>query len=159
MPRRKLKPRQKRILSERDIKYNSILVARLINKLMWEGKKTLASNIVYDAFEIIKNKTKQEPLQVFNQAIQNARPLLEVRPRRIGGATFQVPVEVEKLKGETLAMRWLIQSARSKSGKPMSEKLAEEIILASRKEGPVIKKREDLHKMAEANRAFAHYRW
>lgn len=142
-----------------DIKYNSVLLQRFINKINFRGKKTIAEKIVYGAFELIKEKTNEDPLKVFQEAIENARPLLEVRPRRIGGATYQVPKEVPKYRGETLAMRWIIQFAREREGEPMYKKLADEILQAYKKEGTVIKKREDTHKMAEANRAFAHYRW
>jgi small subunit ribosomal protein S7 len=143
-----------------DIRYNSVLVARFINKINYRGEKNLAIKIVYDAFSIIKQKLNEDPLKVFIQAIENARPLVELRPRRIGGATYQVPVEVPQYRSETLAMRWIIEYARQRKGKPMKEKLAEEIIAAYKKENSaVIKRREDTHKMAEANRAFAHYRW
>lgn len=143
-----------------DIKYNSVLVQRFINKINFRGKKSVAMKIVYGAFDIIKQKLNTDPLEVFTQTIENARPLVELKPRRIGGATYQVPVEVPQYRGETLAMRWIIECARQRKGKPMKEKLAEEIIAAYKKENSaVIKKREDTHKMAEANRAFAHYRW
>ncbi|MDW8056487.1 MAG: 30S ribosomal protein S7 [Elusimicrobiota bacterium] len=143
-----------------DVRYNSVLVQRFINKINYRGKKNLAMKIVYDAFDIIKEKLNEDPLKVFIQAVENSRPLVELRPRRIGGATYQVPVEVPQYRGETLAMRWLIEYARQRKGKPMREKLAEEIISAYKKENSaVIKKKEDTHKMAEANRAFAHYRW
>ncbi|MDI6640834.1 MAG: 30S ribosomal protein S7 [Elusimicrobiota bacterium] len=159
MPRKPLKPREKRPLPLPDYKFNSVIVQRFINKINFRGKKTVAEKILYSAFDLIKEKTNQDPLKVFEQAIENARPLLEVRPRRIGGATYQVPIEVRKIRGETIAMRWLIQFARQRKGIPMFKKLAEEILLAYKKEGAVIKKREDTHKMAEANKAFAHYRW
>jgi small subunit ribosomal protein S7 len=143
-----------------DIRYNSVLVQRFINKINYQGKKNLAMKIVYGVFDIIRERLNEDPLKVFMQAIENARPLVELRPRRIGGATYQVPVEVPQYRGETLAMRWIIEYARQRKGKPMKEKLAEEIIAAYKKENSaVIKKREDTHKMAEANRAFAHYRW
>ncbi len=143
-----------------DIKYNSVLVQRFINKINYCGKKNTAMKIVYGAFDIISKKLNEDPLKVFMQAIENVRPLVELRPRRIGGATYQVPVEVPQYRGESLAMRWIIQFARQRKGKPMKEKLAEEIIAAYKKENSAaIKKREDTHKMAEANRAFAHYRW
>ncbi|MFN3550611.1 MAG: 30S ribosomal protein S7 [Endomicrobiia bacterium] len=143
-----------------DIKYNSVLVQRFINKINYRGKKSLAMKIVYGSFDIIKEKMNEDPLKIFTQAIENARPLVELKPRRIGGATYQVPVEVPQYRGETLAMRWIIEYATQKKGKPIKEKLAEEIIAAYKKENSlVIKKREDTHKMAEANRAFAHYRW
>lgn len=136
--------------------YHNVLVAKFINQVMRRGKKTIARKIVYGAFQIIKEKTNQEPLEIFEKAINYVAPLLEVKSKRVGGATYQVPFEVKKERGITLAMRWIIQAAKSKKGRPMKEKLAEEIILASKKEGAAIKKREDTHRMAEANRAFAH---
>ena len=142
-----------------DSVYDSVLLARFINKLDHRGKKSLAESIVYKSFEIIKEKTGEEPLEVFSRAIENARPLLEVRPRRVGGATYQVPMEVPIVRSTTLAMDWIMEAARAKTGKPMCEKLAQEFIDASKKEGAVMKKREDTHRMAEANKAFAHYKW
>ena len=126
---------------------------------MKEGKKTIAKKIVYGAFDIIKAKTQKEPLEVFDAAMQNTAPILEIKPKRIGGATYQVPTEVRGERKVTLAMRWIINAARSKKGKPMKEKLAEELMLAAKNEGSAIKKREDVHRMAEANRAFAHFSW
>jgi small subunit ribosomal protein S7 len=139
--------------------YNSTLLAKFINHLMRRGKKSLARKIVYQAFEIIKEKTKEDPLEIFEQAIKNASPLLEVRSRRVGGATYQVPREVRPERKLSLAMRWLIEAAKSKKGKPMEEKLAQELILASKNEGGAVKKKENIHKIAEANRAFAHFAW
>jgi len=139
--------------------YNSAIIGRFINIIMREGKKTVAQKIVYQALGRIQEKLKEDPLKVFFSALENARPRLEVRPRRIGGATYQVPVEVPKERGIFIALRWMRDFARSKKGKPMSVKLAEEIISAYKNEGAVIKKKEDTHKMAEANRAFAHFRW
>ena len=163
MPRKPLKPHERRPMPPPDIKYNSVLVARFINKINYRGKKFLAEKLVYEAFDIVKQKTNDDPLKVFTTAVNNAKPLLEVKPRRVGGATYQVPVEVPNTRGETLAMRWIIEAARAnrepKGFKRFSESLAEEIILASKKEGNAVKKKDDLHKMAEANRAFAHYRW
>ena len=159
MPRRPLKPREKRAYPIPDFKFNNQLVARFLNKVLIEGKKNAAEKAFYDAMDIIKEKLKEEPLPVFLRAIENVRPLLEVKPRRVGGATYQVPVEVKPDRGYALAMRWIILNARAKAGKPMSEKLAEELMSASKKEGSSIKKREDTHKMADANKAFAHYRW
>ncbi len=154
------RPVKKRPLPPPDPVYNSVMLSRFINKINYRGKKNLAMRIVYKALDIIKQKTNEDPLKVFLQAVENARPLVELRPRRIGGATYQIPVEVPQIRGETLAMRWIIEFARKRKGKPMSEKLAEEILQAYRKENSlVIKKREETHKMAEANRAFAHYRW
>jgi small subunit ribosomal protein S7 len=159
MPRKALKPKEKRGLPEADSKFGSVLIARFINKLNFEGKKSTAERVLYGSFDIVKEKTSEEPVEVFNRAIENVRPLLEVRPRRVGGATYQVPVEVPAVRSTTLAIDWIIAISRSKTGRPMREKLAQEIIDASKKEGAAIKKREDTHKMAEANKAFAHYRW
>ena len=144
---------------EPDPIYNSALVTKLINYVMRQGKKSIARKIVYQAFEIIKEKTKQDPVEILEKALRNAGPILEVRPKRIGGATYQVPTEVRPERAESLAIRWIVEFARERKGKPMKEKLADEIILASRGEGAAVKKKEDTHRMAEANRAFAHYRW
>ncbi len=142
-----------------DLIYNDITVAKFINQVMRKGKKTIARKIVYQTFDMVKEKTKKDPLEVFNLAIKNASPLLEVRSKRVGGATYQVPIEVKGDRRLTLAIRWIIQSAKAKKGKQMKERLAEEIILASKNEGAAVKKKENTHKMAEANRAFAHFRW
>ena len=143
-----------------DPKYNSRLLGKFINMVMERGKKSVAESIVYGALEVLKNKVSdKEPLEVFTQAIDNARPLLEVKSRRIGGATYQVPIEVKADRGQFIAMRWIRDFARQQKGKPMGEKLAAELLNAYRKEGPSMKKREDTHRMAEANKAFAHYRW
>lgn len=150
------KKKIKQVISP-DPVYNNITVAKFINQVMRRGKKTVARKIVYGAFEILKEKTKKEPLEVFEKALENASPLLEVRPKRIGGATYQVPVEVKGKRRMTLAMRWIIQAAKMKKGKAMKEKLAEEIINAAQNTGWAIKKKIDTHKMAEANRAFAHF--
>jgi len=139
--------------------YNNIIVARFINQVMRRGKKGKARKIVYKAFDIIKEKTKQNPLEIFDLAIKNTSPLLEVKPKRIGGATYQVPVEVKGERKTTLAMRWIVQAAKSRKRKPMGEKLAEELIEAAENKGVAIKKKEDTHRMAEANRAFAHFAW
>ncbi|MFC1501450.1 30S ribosomal protein S7 [Elusimicrobiota bacterium] len=159
MSRKTLRPRERRGLPDADSKYNSVLVSRFLNKLALAGKKTVAEGVLYDAFDIVKEKTKEDPLLVFNKAIDNVRPLVEVRPRRVGGATYQVPSEVPQARSTTIAIRWIITFAQSRKGRPMSERLATELIEASRKEGAAIKKREDTHRMAEANKAFAHYRW
>ncbi len=159
MSRKEIRPRDRRPPPPPDSKFNSVLVSRFLNKLIEGGKKTCAERILYGAFEIIKEKIKEDPVIVFNRAIENARPLVEVKPRRVGGATYQVPVEVPQLRSQTIAIKWIIGFARDKAGKPMAEKLAQELMEASKKEGAVIKKREDTHKMAEANKAFAHYRW
>jgi small subunit ribosomal protein S7 len=139
--------------------YNSVLIQKLINKVMLNGKKSIAEKIVYGAMEIIKEKTKKDPLEVVEKAIQNTTPLLEVRPRRVGGATYQVPVEVSPRRGLSLALRWIVRSARERKGMPMKEKLASEILDAYNNTGGAIKKKDEMHRMAEANRAFAHYRW
>lgn len=139
--------------------YKNITVAKFINQVMRKGKKTIARKIVYSAFGIITEKTKKDPLEVFEQALNNAAPLLEVRPRRIGGATYQVPIEVKGDRRTTLAMRWIIRVAKSKKGKSMKEKLAEELIAAANNTGAAVKKKNDTHRMAEANRAFAHFAW
>jgi small subunit ribosomal protein S7 len=156
MARRKKKEKRE-ILP--DPVYNNVMVAKFINQIMRRGKKNTARKIVYRAFDIIKEKTKKDPLEVFDLAIQKASPLLEVKSRRVGGATYQVPREVRGERKITLAMRWIINAAKSKKGKPMAEKLAEELMQAARNEGAAIKKRDDTHRMAEANRAFAHFAW
>ena len=148
----------KRVISPDPI-YNNVMVSKFINQVMRRGKKTVAQKIVYGSFEIIKEKNQKDPLEIFNLAINNVKPSLEVRPRRVGGATYQVPWPVPEERGVTLAMRWIIQAAKSKKGKPMKEKLAEELIAAAKNEGLAVKKKEDTHKMAEANRAFAHFAW
>lgn len=139
--------------------YNSQLVSKLINIVLRRGKKSLAQRIVYNAFAIIEKKTKESPLTVFRQAIENVRPHLAVKSKRVGGATYQVPVEVSEERGIALAMRWIIYTAKASKGKPMEEKLANEILNAKNNTGAAVKKKEDTHKMAEANKAFAHYRW
>jgi len=159
MPRKTLRPRERRAQPPADPKYNSLLVSRFLNKLNFAGKKSTTERIFNKAMDIIKEKTKEEPVNVFHAAIENVKPLLEVRPRRVGGATYQVPMEVPLQRSTSLAMRWLINFARARTGKPMAERLATELIDASRKEGSAVKKREDTHKMAESNKAFAHYRW
>jgi len=142
-----------------DPKYNNILVAKLINHIMEKGKKSIAQRIVYNAFENITEVTKKDPLEVFDLAIKNVSPMLEVKSRRVGGARYQIPREVRGDRRITLAMRWIIQAAKAKKGKPMFQKLTEELILASKNEGTAVKRREDTHRMAEANRAFAHFAW
>lgn len=139
--------------------YNSKLVAQLINSILKKGKKGVAEHVVYGAFDIIRDKTGSDPLTVYRKALDNIRPVLEVRPRRVGGATYQVPVEVPGHRATTLALRWLSGFSRARKEKRMSERLAAEIMDAANSTGASIKKREDLQKMAEANRAFAHYRW
>ena len=142
-----------------DSKYSNLLVAKMINILMERGKKSLSERMVYGAFEILKEKTGKDPLDVFKQALDNARPLLETKSRRVGGATYQVPVSVRPDRGNTLAIRWMRNLARGRQGQPMRQKLANEILDAYNRTGAAMKKREDTHKMAESNRAFAHYRW
>jgi small subunit ribosomal protein S7 len=139
--------------------YSNITVARFINQIMRKGKKTIARKIVYFAFDIIKEKTKKDPIEVFETALRNAAPMLEVKPKRVGGATYQVPVEVKGERKMTLAMRWIILGAKSRKGKPMREKLAAELIDAANNTGWAVKKKLDTHRMAEANRAFAHFAW
>ena len=142
-----------------DPKYKNILVAKMVNIIMERGKKSLAESIVYGAFDVLKEKTGKEPLDVFKQALDNTRPLLETKSRRVGGATYQIPVSVRPERGNALAMRWMQTYAEGRQGTPMREKLANEILDAFNKTGAAVKKREDTHKMAESNRAFAHYRW
>lgn len=156
MPRRNRPPRRQ---IPPDPKYNSVLVSRMINRVMSRGKKSVAERIVYQSLALIEEKMKRPALEVFEQAIQNAMPVLEVKPRRVGGATYQVPVEIQGDRRVSLAIRWLIQNAQKRSGKSMAEKLAGELMDTAQGVGNTIKKKEDTHKMAEANRAFAHYRW
>jgi small subunit ribosomal protein S7 len=142
-----------------DGRYNSKILARFINKVMLRGKKSVAENVTYGALNIVADKTGRDAYEVFQQALSNAMPLVEVRPRRVGGATYQVPMEVRPDRRQAMAMRWLIGFARTRPGKSMEEKLAYELMDAANNTGATIKKREDTHKMAEANKAFAHYRW
>ncbi len=142
---------------EPDVVYGSVLVSKLINYIMKKGKKNIATNIVYASFKAIEQKTKRNPVEVFEQAINNASPILEIRARRIGGANYQVPVETKGDRRVTLAFRWIIAAARSAKGKPMNEKLAFEIMEAANNAGAAVRKKENMHKMAEANRAFAHF--
>jgi small subunit ribosomal protein S7 len=156
MPRRR-EVRKREILP--DPKYHDILISKFINGIMRRGKKSLGERIFYGAFDIIKDRTHSDPVKIFNQAMENVKPLLEVRPRRVGGATYQVPVEVRPTRKVALAIRWVIGFAKQRSEKAMEEKLAGELIDAANNRGAAIKKKEDTHKMAEANKAFAHYRW
>ena len=142
-----------------DAKYGSLVLAKFINFIMYDGKKATAEKIIYNTLDKIKEKTKEDPIKIFNDAIENIRPNLEVRSRRVGGATYQVPVEVRAKRSQTLALRWLLEATRKRKNKTMSDKLFNEIIDASKNRGSAIKKREDTHKMAESNKAFAHYRW
>lgn len=155
MRRRRAEKRQIQL----DPKYNSALVTKLINMVMSKGKKSIAENIVYSAFESIEKKAGKSALEVFKKALDNARPLLEVKPRRVGGATYQVPIEIRQERGTVIALRWIRNFAQARKGRPMEEKLAQELLDAYKNEGSAIKKREDTHKMAESNKAFAHYRW
>ncbi len=154
--RRKLK---KKPIIEPDLLYNSERVSKFVNYCMGKGKKNTAREVVYDALKVIKEKTKTEPLEVFDAALRNTAPNMEVRSRRVGGANYQVPIEVRPERRSALSMKWIIDAARSKKGKPMHIKLADELIAASKNEGEAVKKRENVHKMAEANKAFAHFAW
>lgn len=147
-PKRKIQP---------DVKYRNVVVAKLINYVMLDGKKTTAERVVYDAFDLISQKTKQSPLDVFETAMKNITPTVEVKSRRVGGANYQIPIPVRGDRRVTLALRWLLEVARSKKGKPMAERLATEIMNAANEEGDAIKKRADVQRMADANRAFAHF--
>ncbi len=156
MPRRSRPPKRK-VLP--DVRYNSVTVSKFVNRVMQQGKKSIATRIVYDALEIVEARMKRPAMEVMDDAIKNVSPMLEVKPRRVGGSTYQIPVEVTPDRRLSLAMRWLLASARSRPGKSMAEKLASELMDAARGTGSSVKKREDTHRMAEANRAFAHYRW
>ena len=138
--------------------YNNVELAKFINNVMQRGKKTTAQRICYSAFEIIKEQSNREPLEVFQLALKNATPMVEVKPKRVGGATYQVPTELRPIRSEALAIRWLIRGARGRKGMPMRRGLAQELIEASRGEGTAVRRKEELHRMAEANRAFVHYR-
>ena len=142
-----------------DPKYKSTIIPKLINSIMYDGKKIIAEKIVYEAMEKIKTKSKDEPINIFNEAIKNIRPTVEVRSRRVGGATYQVPVEVKPNRSQTLAIRWLVGASRKRKDKKMSDKIFNEIYDAYQSRGSAIKKKEDTHKMAESNKAFAHFRW
>ena len=142
-----------------DPRYKSLIIPKLINSIMYDGKKTVAEKIIYDAIDKIKLKSKEEPIEIFNTAINNIRPTVEVRSRRVGGATYQVPVEVKSKRSQALALRWLIDASRKRKDKNMSDKIFNELYDAYEKKGAAVKKREDVHKMAESNKAFAHFRW
>ena len=142
-----------------DPKYRSTVIPKLINSIMYDGKKTIAGKIIYDAIDKIKSKSKEEPITIFNEAINNIKPTVEVRSRRVGGATYQVPVEVKSKRSQALALRWLIDASRKRKDKNMSDKIFNEIYDAYQNRGSAIKKKEDTHKMAESNKAFAHFRW
>ena len=154
---RRTKPEKREISG--DVRYNNKLIQGMINRLMKRGKKSVAIRIIYQALDIIEARTKRDPVEVFEQAIKNVTPVLEVKPRRVGGATYQVPVEVRPARRISLAMRWLLAAAKNRPGKTTAGHLAAEIMNASNNTGATIKKREETHRMAEANRAFAHYRW
>ena len=156
MSRKKRAPKKIPIV---DPVYKSTIIPKLINNIMYDGKKTVAEKIIYDAIDKIKSKTKDEPINVFNEAINNIKPTVEVRSRRVGGATYQVPVEVKSKRAQALAIRWLVDSARKRKDKHMSDKIFNELYDAFEKKGAAVKKREDVHKMAESNKAFAHFRW
>ena len=156
MSRKKTQP--KKVVTPDPI-FNSSIIPKLINSIMFDGKKVVAEKIVYEAIEKIKLKTKEEPINVFNEAINNIKPTVEVRSRRVGGATYQVPVEVKTKRAQALAIRWLVDASRKRKDKHMSDKIFNELYDAYEKKGSAVKKREDVHKMAESNKAFAHFRW
>ncbi len=155
MPRRN---RPERFVITPDVRYNSVQVQSFINRVMKNGKKSVAARIVYDAFDLIAERTQRDPLEVFEEAFKNVEPVMEVKPRRVGGATYQVPMEVPAHRRFALATRWILQSTRARSGKSFAEKLAGELMDAAKNTGSAIRKREETHKMAEANRAFSHFR-
>jgi small subunit ribosomal protein S7 len=142
-----------------DPKYNSVIVSKFVNRMMWQGKRSIALHIIHSALDILKTKTEKEPLEVFIKALDNVKPVVEVKSRRVGGATYQVPVEIRETRREALCMRWVINAARAKKGHGMNECLASELLDAYNSTGTAFKKKEDTHKMAEANKAFTHYRW
>ncbi len=156
MPRR-FRPEPREV--QPDLRYGNVHVSMFVNRLMRSGKKSVAEGILYDSFDLIEERMKQPAIEVFEQALRNAAPQIEVRPRRVGGSTYQVPIEVPNHRRITLAMRWLLAAARSRGGRSMSEKLAAELMDASRGQGAAVKRKDDTHRMAEANRAFAHYRF
>ena len=156
MPRKGFVPRRE---VEPDSVFGSDLVQKFINSMMWDGKRSTAQRIFYGAMDQIQQKTNEEPMKTFRKAVDNVKPVLEVKTRRVGGANYQVPVEVNPFRRQSLAIRWLLQYARTRSGKTMTDRLAEEILDAATSRGGAMKKKEDVHRMAEANKAFAHYRW
>ena len=156
MSRKRRAPRR---IFQPDSKYSSLVLSKFINFVMYDGKKAAAEKVIYNALDQIKEKTKEDPIKVFNEAINNIRPTLEVRSRRVGGATYQVPVEVKSKRSQALALRWLIDASRKRKDKKMSDKIFNEIFDAYQNKGSAIKKKEDTHKMAESNKAFAHFRW
>jgi len=154
------RPVKNRNIPGTDLKYNSLRVEKFINSVMWDGKKSTARKVVYDAFDLIKEKTKVEnPVEIFETAVRNVGPAMEIRSRRVGGANYQVPREVRAERKQALAFRWILTAARGGKGKPMAQKLATELMAAANNEGPAIKKRDDTLRMAEANKAFAHFAW
>jgi small subunit ribosomal protein S7 len=155
-------PRRGKVIRRRvspDASHNSVWLQMFINKLMRDGKKSTAERVMHDTLNIIEQRARRNPVEVFEQAIRNAKPILEVRPRRVGGATYQIPLEVRPERQMALAIRWLLMAARARKGRPMAERLAAELMDAASGQGVTIKRRDDTHRMAEANRAFAHYRW
>ena len=156
MSRKKTQPKKISVL---DSKFKSAIIPKLINSIMYDGKKAVAQKIIYDAIEKIKSKTKDEPINIFHEAINNIKPTVEVKSRRVGGATYQVPTEVKSKRAQTLAIRWLVEASRKRKNKYMSDKIFNEIYDAYEKKGLAVKKKEDVHKMAESNKAFAHFRW
>ena len=156
MSRKKKAPKR---ISYPDTKYGSLILSKFVNFMMYDGKKAASQKIIYDTLDKIKEKTQNDPMKIFNDAINNIRPNLEVVSRRVGGATYQVPVEVRAKRSHTLALRWLLEATRKRKNKTMSDRLFNELMDASQRKGSAIKKREDTHKMAESNKAFAHYRW
>ena len=156
MSRKKTQPKKIPVL---DSKFKSEIVPKLINSIMYDGKKVVAQKIIYEAIEKIKSKTKDEPINIFHEAINNIKPTVEVKSRRVGGATYQVPTEVKSKRAQTLAIRWLVEASRKRKNKYMSDKIFNEIYDAYEKKGLAVKKKEDVHKMAESNKAFAHFRW
>ena len=156
MSRKKTQPKKSAVL---DSKFKSAIVPKLINSIMYDGKKVVAQKIIYEAIEKIKSKTKEEPINIFHEAINNIKPTVEVKSRRVGGATYQVPTEVKSKRAQTLAIRWLVEASRKRKNKYMSDKIFNEIYDAYEKKGLAVKKKEDVHKMAESNKAFAHFRW
>jgi len=156
MTRRSSPPKRK---VEPDVKFNNVHISMFVNRMMRGGKKSTALRVMYDALDIIEERAKRDPVEVYEQALRNATPMLEVKPRRVGGSTYQVPVEVDPSRAMSLAMRWLLAGSRGRGGRSMAEKLAAEFMDAAGGQGSAIKKKEDTHRMAEANRAFAHYRW
>jgi|TARA_B100001971_G_C18140576_1_gene510166 small subunit ribosomal protein S7 len=156
MSRKKTQPKKIPVL---DSKFKSPIVPKLINSIMYDGKKVVAQKIIYEAIEKIKSKTKDEPINIFHEAINNIKPTVEVKSRRVGGATYQVPTEVKSKRAQTLAIRWLVEASRKRKNKYMSDKIFNEIYDAYEKKGLAVKKKEDVHKMAESNKAFAHFRW